>query len=163
QSGSSGYLTVLCTACAPSAANRWTGSQNRGTYSNPDYDRLHAQALAALNPERRDALLVEIESLITHDLAVGYVIHDTAPMVARGQPEEPDFRGNRPPYCNVIVGHAKISLYTADRHIQEPPPEQLRGAPRMAITATSAEMTRAVDVFTRREVPFEGPELYEPP
>ena len=37
-----------------------------------------------------------------------------------------DFWVNRPPYCNVTVGRAKVSVYLADRHIQEPPPEQLR-------------------------------------
>jgi peptide/nickel transport system substrate-binding protein len=83
QSGSSGYLTILCTTCAPSPANRWTGSQNRGTYSTPEYDRLYAQQFAALDPVKRDDLLVDIERLITQDVAVGYVIHDTAPMVAR--------------------------------------------------------------------------------
>jgi len=83
QSGSSGYLTILCTTCAPSPANRWTGSQNRGTYSNPEYDRLYALQFTTLDPARRDGLLVETERLITQDLAVGYVIHDTAPLVAR--------------------------------------------------------------------------------
>jgi peptide/nickel transport system substrate-binding protein len=83
QSGSSGYLTILCTTCAPSPANRWTGSQNRGTYSNPEYDRLYALSFTTLDPAARDNVLVQTERLITQDLAVGYIIHDTAPLVAR--------------------------------------------------------------------------------
>jgi len=83
QSASSGYLTILCTTCAPSPANRWTGPQNRGTYSNPEYDRLYALSFTTLDPAARDNVLVQTERLITQDLAVGYIIHDTAPLVAR--------------------------------------------------------------------------------
>ncbi len=83
QSGSGGYLTNLYTASAPSAANRFRGSNNRGTYSNPEYDRLYALQLATLDPAARDEILVDLERIVTHDLAVGYLIHDSAPVVAR--------------------------------------------------------------------------------
>lgn len=83
QSGSSGYLTNLYTQSAPSPANRFTGSQNRGTYSNPEYDRLYGLQLATLDATKRDAMLVDLERIITQDVAVGYVVHDTAPLVAR--------------------------------------------------------------------------------
>jgi len=83
QGGSGGYLTNLYTASAPSAANRFRGSNNRGTYSNPEFDRLFGLQLTALDPNVRDDALVEIERLITHDVAVAYLIHDAAPVVAR--------------------------------------------------------------------------------
>ncbi len=70
---------------------------------------------------------------------------------------EPDFWSNRPPYVNVTVGRAKISIYVADRHVQEPPPEQLRGLPRLAIAATGEEIDRATRVLDEHEVPYEGP------
>ena len=78
---------------------------------------------------------------------------------ATGTPTEDgsDFWTNRPPYANVTVGRTKISLYVADRHIQEPPPEQLRGLPRIAISADAEEITRATQVLARHELPFEGP------
>jgi catechol-2,3-dioxygenase len=76
---------------------------------------------------------------------------------AHSNADEPDFWTNRPPYANVTVGRAKISLYVADRHIQEPPPQQLRGLPRIALSATADEVGRATQVLTRHEVPFEGP------
>jgi len=76
---------------------------------------------------------------------------------------EPDFWANRPPYCNVTVGRAKVSVYLADRHIQEPPPEQLRGAPRLAISATALQIERAAEVLARHGVPFDGPLAHPPP
>jgi catechol-2,3-dioxygenase len=77
--------------------------------------------------------------------------------VTRPASAPPDFWSERPPYTNVTVGSAKVSLYTADRHVQEPPPEQLRGAPRMAFTASTEELDRATTVFVRLDVAFEGP------
>lgn len=74
-----------------------------------------------------------------------------------------DFWVNRPPHSNVTVGAAKVSLYLADRHIQEPPPEQLRGAPRLAISATPEQIERAVAVLGRHGVPFEGPQDHAAP
>ena len=82
QGGSGGYLTTLCTACAPSPANRFRGSNNRGTYSNPEYDRLYSLQLATLDPAKRDDVLVDLERLTTQDLAAGYMVYDAAPLVA---------------------------------------------------------------------------------
>src|SRR5437764_9206528 len=70
---------------------------------------------------------------------------------------------NRPPHSNVTVGEGKVSLYLADHHLQEPPPEQLRGAPRLALTATDQELKRAVAVLARHEVAFEGPVQHPAP
>ena len=74
-----------------------------------------------------------------------------------------DFWVNRPPHSNVSVGAAKVSLYLADHHIQEPPPQQLRGAPRLALNATPEQMERAVVVLTRHDVPFDGPVRHAAP
>jgi catechol-2,3-dioxygenase len=70
---------------------------------------------------------------------------------------ESDFWVNRPPHSNVTVGKAKVSIYLADYHVQAPPPEQLRGAPRIAFSATNEQIDRAVDVLSDHEVPFAGP------
>jgi peptide/nickel transport system substrate-binding protein len=85
QSGSSGYLTILLTSSAPAAANGFRGSQNRGTYSNPEYDRLYRAQLTTLDMDARDGLLVDLERLITQDLPVGFLMYDSAPVVARSQ------------------------------------------------------------------------------
>ena len=82
QGGSSGYLTDLYTLNAPSPANRFRGSQNRGTYSNPEYDRLYNLQLTTLDPARRDDILVELERHTTTNLAAGFMVYDAAPLVA---------------------------------------------------------------------------------
>jgi len=83
QGGSSGYLTDLYTLTAPSPANRFRGSQNRGTYSNTEYDRLYQLQLTTLEPSRRDDVLVELERHTTEQAAAGFMIYDAAPLVAR--------------------------------------------------------------------------------
>jgi len=82
---------------------------------------------------------------------------------ARPPGAPPDFWSDRPPYTNVTVGHTKVSLYVADRHVQEPPPEQLRGAPRLAITASVEQLDRAIEVLAEHAVPFDGPVQHRAP
>jgi catechol 2,3-dioxygenase-like lactoylglutathione lyase family enzyme len=64
---------------------------------------------------------------------------------------------SRTPHSNVTVGRAKISLYLAPYHIQEPPPEQLRGAPRLGLSATREQLDRAPAILRSHRIPFEGP------
>ncbi len=59
------------------------------------------------------------------------------------------------PHAAVTVGEAQIPLFIHREHVQEPPPEQLRGAPRLAITVTAEQINKAVEVFAKRKVPFE--------
>lgn len=59
------------------------------------------------------------------------------------------------PHASVTVGDAQIPLFLYREHVQEPPPEQLRGTPRLAITATPEQMDKAVEVFQGRKIPFE--------
>jgi|SRR6266545_2083054 len=68
-----------------------------------------------------------------------------------------NFWANRPPHSNVTVGRSKVSLYLAGYHRQETPPEQLRGAPRLALTATVEQIGQAMDVLARHAMPYEGP------
>jgi catechol-2,3-dioxygenase len=67
------------------------------------------------------------------------------------------------PYSRVIVGNAHIYLCLSDRHLEEAPPEQLRGTPRLALTATPQQLARASEVFTRHGVCFEGPVAFPSP
>lgn len=59
------------------------------------------------------------------------------------------------PHLTVTVGDAQIPLFIQRGHVQEPPPEQLRGTPRLAITVTAEQVETAVEVFKRRKVAFE--------
>jgi len=61
------------------------------------------------------------------------------------------------PHAAVKVGQALIPLFIYGEHVQEPPPEQLRGTPRLAIELTAEQMQRAVETFKRHKVPCEGP------
>ncbi len=78
-----GYLTNLYTPSAPNAATGWRGSQNRGTYNNPEFNRLYEAQLTALDPAKRDDLLVELERLITREVPVGFTTYNSDPVVAR--------------------------------------------------------------------------------
>jgi catechol 2,3-dioxygenase-like lactoylglutathione lyase family enzyme len=59
------------------------------------------------------------------------------------------------PHASVTVGEAQIPLFLHRDHIQEPPPEQVRGLPRLAIRVTAEQMDKAVEVFQRARVRFE--------
>lgn len=53
---------------APTAQNRYTG-KNRGSYCNPELDRLYFLSLQTLDPVQREDILVELERLYTSDVA----------------------------------------------------------------------------------------------
>jgi len=78
-----GYLTNLATRSAPNAATGWRGSQNRGTYNNPEFNRLYDLQLTTLDPAARDDVLVELERITTHDVPVGFTTYNVSPIVAR--------------------------------------------------------------------------------
>ena len=61
------------------------------------------------------------------------------------------------PYARAMVGHADVIFRLLDHHVQEPPLEQLRGRPRLALSVGDEQMARAPDVLRRSGVPFEGP------
>ncbi len=51
----------------PRLENRWHGD-NRGGWSNPEYDRLNALALITLDQSERVKLVVEMERVLTHEV-----------------------------------------------------------------------------------------------
>ncbi|MBM2809843.1 MAG: hypothetical protein HW416_602 [Chloroflexi bacterium] len=67
------------------------------------------------------------------------------------------------PHSTVVVGNAIVPMFLLTEHVQEPPPEQLRGTPRMAFGVTPAQMEKAVEVLRRNKVAFEGPVDQPPP
>jgi catechol 2,3-dioxygenase-like lactoylglutathione lyase family enzyme len=67
------------------------------------------------------------------------------------------------PYARAMVGHADVIFRLLDHHVQEPPLEQLRGRPRLALSVSAEQMDRAPDVLRGHEVPFEGPVDHAPP
>jgi extradiol dioxygenase family protein len=72
-----------------------------------------------------------------------------------GQPDR-GFRVSAP-HGGVKVGEAVIPMFLYTEHVQEPPPEQLRGTPRLAFNVTPEQMKTAVEVFRRNKVACDGP------
>jgi len=66
-------------------------------------------------------------------------------------------RGLSVPHGGVTLGKTLLPLFLYREHVQWPPPEQLVGTPRLAITVTPEQMDKAIEVFRRHKVPFEGP------
>ncbi len=58
----------VTTAQAPTPANRYTG-KNRGSYSNLELDRLYEESLRTLDVRQREDILVELERILTTDVA----------------------------------------------------------------------------------------------
>jgi nitrite reductase/ring-hydroxylating ferredoxin subunit/extradiol dioxygenase family protein len=64
------------------------------------------------------------------------------------------------PHGSIKFGEALIPIFLNQEHVPEPPPEQLRGTPRMALPVTTAQMDTALEALRRHRVPFEGPVEY---
>lgn len=67
------------------------------------------------------------------------------------------------PHTSVKFGEALIPIFLNQEHVQEPPPEQLRGTPRLALPVTPEQMEKAVEVLRQHRISFEGPVDYPPP
>ncbi len=67
------------------------------------------------------------------------------------------------PHTGVKFGEALLPIFLHHEHVQEPPPEQIVGTPRLALPVTHEQMDQAVDVFRRHRIPFEGPVEYPAP
>ena len=63
----SGALETLGTAGIPTAQNRWTGS-NRGSWSNPEYDRIVALYETSLDREQRIGHMIELARIYSEEL-----------------------------------------------------------------------------------------------
>ncbi|HEY3115290.1 MAG TPA: ABC transporter substrate-binding protein [Chloroflexota bacterium] len=68
-------LNFLSTAQIPSPANRWSGN-NRGAWSNPDYDRLWESFLGTLDRAERNRQAIEMMRLATQDVAMLFLFHN---------------------------------------------------------------------------------------
>jgi ABC-type transport system substrate-binding protein len=64
----------VTTAQAPTAQNRYTG-KNRGSYSNPELDRLYDLSLITLDQPRREATQLDLERIFTTDVAQGMLLY----------------------------------------------------------------------------------------
>jgi peptide/nickel transport system substrate-binding protein len=86
----------VTTDLAPSPQNRFTG-KNRGSYSNPEIDRLYAQSLLTLDTAQRENVLVELERVFTQDVAQGLLYYQ--PRIAAGVSS---VQGVKPPVMGTL-------------------------------------------------------------
>ena len=63
----------------------------------------------------------------------------------------------------VKFGEALLPLFLHQEQVPEPPPDQLRGTPRLGLPVTAEQMDRAIQVLGRYKVPFEGPVHFPAP
>jgi len=61
------------------------------------------------------------------------------------------------PHSTVKVAEAVVPMFLHTDHVQEPPPEQLKGTPRMAFGVTAEQLEKAIAVLSRHRVPIQGP------
>ena len=65
---------------ASTPANNFRG-RNRGNYSNPEMDSMHDRLMSTLEERGRDDILVDIERLVSEDVAVGHLYYQVRPAV----------------------------------------------------------------------------------
>jgi catechol-2,3-dioxygenase len=87
------------------------------------------------------------------DMAPGTRRLDKLYMTMGGQNEVP--RANMQVY--FTVGDAVFGLYLATRHQQEPPEEQIVGAPRTAFITSRGDLDRIAGILQSRRRTFQGP------
>lgn len=68
------YMTLWVCDQAAQKANNW-GKPNISRYCNPTFDDLYRQSLTELNPEKRRQLIVQMNELLSEDVAVIPLIH----------------------------------------------------------------------------------------
>jgi len=63
----------------------------------------------------------------------------------------------------VKFGEALLPLFLHQENEPEPPPEKLRGTPRLGLPVTQEQFGKALEVLRRYRVSFEGPVDFPPP
>lgn len=80
ESFSPGGYANLTYLQASTPANAFRG-RNRGNYSNPQMDTLHDRLSSTLQERDRDDILIEIERLVSGEVAVGHLYYQVRPAV----------------------------------------------------------------------------------
>ncbi|HEY3117436.1 MAG TPA: hypothetical protein VGK54_11905 [Chloroflexota bacterium] len=63
----------------------------------------------------------------------------------------------------VRFGEALLPIFLHQEQVAEPPPNLLRGTPRLGLPVTAEQMAKAVEVLCRYQIPFEGPVEFAAP
>ncbi len=68
------FLQQFLTAECSTKDNKWQG-RNFTRYRNPDYDKLHASAVAELDPVKRAAILIKCNDMAVEDVVVVPIVY----------------------------------------------------------------------------------------
>lgn len=60
----------------------------------------------------------------------------------------------------LTAGDAIFGIYLATKHQQEPPEEQVVGAPRTGFVTTRGDLDRIAAILQKRQLPFQGPVVH---
>ncbi len=61
------------------------------------------------------------------------------------------------PHSSVEFGECILPFFIHQEHVQEPPPDQLRGTPRVGFQATQEQFHAAVEKLRAKGIRYEGP------
>jgi catechol-2,3-dioxygenase len=141
------------TAASPTVAMR---TDRRSIYVNDlvEAERFYVQILGQIVRSQ----IIHRYMLCTEEVLRARQVSALA--ARHGEQVDPTLSGL--PYTRVQVSGADIVLCLADHHIQEPPPGQVRGFPRIGISFTPEQLDRAPEILTRERIPFEGPVEHPP-
>jgi catechol 2,3-dioxygenase-like lactoylglutathione lyase family enzyme len=123
-------------------------------------------ALASNDLELTEDFYVNVMGPIIGEVSIGERSPGTTEEIIRRFKTLADGRASRStevvysgatPHFTIHLGQAVIPIRLHQMHMQEPPPEQLRGAPRRAFHVTPEQFERAIQLLRERRVPFEGP------
>ena len=61
------------------------------------------------------------------------------------------------PHSSVVLGEGVLAMFIYQEHVQEPPPDQLHGTPRVAYEVDRERFGEIMERLKEKKVPFEGP------
>lgn len=133
---------------------------------------LDHSALSATDLELTEDFYVNVMGQIIGEVSIGERSPGTTEEIIRRFKTLADGRASRStevvysgatPHFTIHLGQAVIPIRLHQMHVQEPPPEQLRGAPRRAFHVTSEQFERAIEILGKRRIAFEGPVMHPAP
>lgn len=61
------------------------------------------------------------------------------------------------PHSSVALGESVVAMFIYQEHVQEPPPDRLRGTPRVAYEVSREQFELAIEKLKEAKIAFEGP------
>jgi len=92
----------MASARIPSPSNRWSGS-NRGSWSNPEYDRIWEAFNTTLEPSARVDQVVQLLKLVSEELPTWVLYYNASVSAHLSSVKGPDNSGLNSDVWNVYL------------------------------------------------------------